>query len=373
MDFSWTLNEDVLVEIFNLLGRKTLLNASLVCRRWHEIAQQIIDSTITLAVAQVYGWRNRRLFKRILSEEAFGRGIRRVVVRDWHHSGLEKMSGHWPWLDGAYFAPTYAGPSDARWKNTRGQIESLARGVDILKLRSFTWAAVPHIPNALINVLQRNQDQCQVEIWRNELWSENAIGAYTPFMNQYALAKLDALPNIVRLELVVAPADSGLLERLGTLLISRKHKLRSFNLTTFGRVWPEGRSRPNWTSPSSPTDDRRTFLVQSTKWLAEPLGDKRGKLRLTEFELTNVCVCESARPTRLDELIDADGLVSLKLSCFSLLKHCSPLHFSSLNNLALGHRNGYINEKERCKPDWSSESARSFLTHCKKSSSTGPG
>ena len=366
--FSWTLNEDVLIHIFNHVGQRSLLNASRVCRRWHEISQEIIDRTVTLALAGVYARRNLRLFKRILSDVAIRKRIHRIVVRDWHLQKLEKITGDWPWLDGGYFSPAYTGPLDKWWKNTRRQVESLTRCLEILNLRSFTWAAVPHMPKVLMNALQQRRDQCEIEIRKNELWSENAMWSYSPYVNQYALANLSVLPKIVSLQLVIAPTDFGLLEKLGIFLVSRKETLRSLKLAAFGRWWPGrsgSRTDPQWAVPYPHIDEPQRVLVRSIDWLTKPLGDQGERLQLRDIELINVCVCALARPTQLDELIDVHRLASVRLSCFGFLKQCSPVHFSSLNTLSLGYRNGYINDREQCKPDWHSQSVRDFLICCK--------
>lgn len=365
MDLSRILNEDVLIQIFNHVGQLSLLNASLVCKRWHEVAQQIIDSTVTLALAEVYEERNLRLFKRIRSDDAFRQRIHRVVVRDWHHTKLEEIRGDWPWLDGGYFSQTYIGSLDEWWETTREQIEDLARCLRVLDLTSFTWAAVPQLPQLLIAVLRGKQNECQIHIKKNELWSENAIWAYSPFLNHRGLTHLDFLSNVVSLEFIIAPADPGLLEELGVFLASRRQTLRTLKLKAFGQLWPGSRAHVNWSDDVTRIDDPRLFLVRSTNWLTDPLGDEWKRLNLTNLELTNICVCTSARPSRLDEMTDVHRLASLKLSCFGFLNQCSSSDFSSLHTLSISFRNGYVMDREKCSSDWSSGSIRAFLIRCK--------
>ena len=111
MDVSRTLNEDILLQIFASLNQSSLLSASLVCKRWHNLAQQIIDSTVTLALAQVYEERNLRLFRRITSDEALCKRIKRIVVREvtgiaWRTTRFESTG--LGWMVGTSLEPTLA-------------------------------------------------------------------------------------------------------------------------------------------------------------------------------------------------------------------------------------------------------------------------
>ena len=231
------LNEDVLLQIFACLSQPSLLKATLACKRWHGLARQIIDSTVTLALAQVYEERNLNLFRRIHSDEALRKRIKKIVVRNWNHSKLEEIiRGDWPWLEGGYFSQSYPGANEEWWQSTREQVEGLATCLGVLELTSFTWAAIPSLPETLALVLRAKQQGSLTHVVKNELWADNALWAYSPFLNHHALANLYLLPNLVSLELLIAPPDSALLQELGLFLAARNNTLQSLKLTAFGRL-----------------------------------------------------------------------------------------------------------------------------------------
>ena len=376
MDVSQKLNEDVLLELFACLSQSTLLSATLVCKRWHEVAQQIIDSTITLALAEVYAERNLRLFRRIEADEALCSSIKRIVVRDWHHSKLQEIRGdwnrleddeirkYWPWRDGGYFSRTYAGENGQWWESTQEQVDALVRCLGVLKLTSFTWAAIPSVPDILARVLRERQQDSPIQILKNKLSVDNALWAYSPFCNHRGLANFYLLSNLVSFELLVAPSDSGLLQELGVFLTSINKTLQSLKVTAFGRLWLGAKTSLAGGVEQSHTGDQWLFLVRSMDWLTKPLIYQREKLGLRNLELTNFCICEPAQPISLEDITETQRLDSVKLSCFGLLERCHRPSLSSLHTLSLSFGNDVWEDVDRCISRWAPERIRSFLFKC---------
>ena len=101
------------------------------------MAQDVLDSSLSLTLAPVFEKRNLDLFNRICNDSAFRLRIHRLVIKDWHHDALDVVDGKWPWLDGDYFSSTYKTPH-ATWQGTAEQVRALVDCLRLLKLSSFS-------------------------------------------------------------------------------------------------------------------------------------------------------------------------------------------------------------------------------------------
>lgn len=205
------------------------------------------------------------------------------------------------------------------------------------------------MPLELALALSGHSD-CEIIISTNEHALDSAQWSFTPFLNHPFLQTLAVMStSIVKLDLIVLADDHGILSELGRI-IKLTTSLRSLKVCAIGKTPPSAR-------PGSRMSDKT--LVEDLAWLYPPLQDCEKRLRLTELELHNFCVCDS-KCLPLEEIIDMSYLRWLKLSCLQLLLSCeTPL--PGLRELRLAFSNDPLEDASRCITSWPAETVTSLL------------
>lgn len=299
----------------NATSKSTILAATSVCSRWHALAQRIIDNTVgPLTIGKKTSYQNLELFRRLKKDAAFRRRVHHLSIGDWHLSGLafDELS---PYRPAGYFTEDWS-EAERYADQTWPQIEGLIQVLPKLSLASFTWKALPFMPQPLTKALEATD--CEISIQRNEA-NSYAIWFYDVYINPKGLQNLHGIASrLFELELSVPAADAELLSRIGTL-IRLTRSLRKLG------IYAASRMRMNTQLARSLQGTRHaTFCtVDNMSWLClghtEPSPEPTNILRLSSLELTNFCIC-SIEQAKWIESIEWHNLRALRLTCIGLLR-----------------------------------------------------
>lgn len=164
------LPADILYEIFLDIWASTLpsmlLNVCLVCQKWRQIAQRILNGRMfRLVIGPGTEEKNNRRFDRIDNDPGFRGSIHYIHVTEVFSSGL-LFKGRTPHRTnenpdvqrGVY------GTLEQKSEVTQRQLERLAKIIsEAPALRTFRWDAKPRIPPVIVGAL-RNTTDCRIQV-----------------------------------------------------------------------------------------------------------------------------------------------------------------------------------------------------------------
>ncbi|CZT25224.1 uncharacterized protein RCC_10953 [Ramularia collo-cygni] len=325
------LNDELLLHIFDILkhdSKPALLAATVVCSRWHALAQRVIDGDVgPITIGPKTADRNVKLFGRMKRDRSFRQRIIRISIKEWCLRDMNyqfpdvlpyTLMREDPYRTDGYFSRTWS--DTARQKDpTWQQMQKLIDAVTTLSISTFTWSATPCMPRPLAQALARN-GQCSVRILDSRLVEEYMEFSYAPFLNHWCIASLGIVSTtLTSLCVVITAADTELLLGLGRLIWTtnklRELRIRCIGCMFYSRTIPYALSQTPFGSFTRVTD---------VIWLLRPSTmDSDNLLRLSTLELSNVCVCaDTAIPTWVEQ-VDWNRLDSLTITCVTLLEKIS--------------------------------------------------
>lgn len=303
--------------------RDALLHASLVCTRWHILAQRVLDTTIgPLTLGAKQNSTNDKLFRRLCRDESFQRRVKNIVVADWFVEPAAHYELQWPrpvplpspYEPGCYFSDDWSPPQQPL-HSAYTQMLALATALKSASLFSFTWKAIPCLPQQLASALSE-QHQCKVHVLRNEAALEYAEkGFYSPYLNTSTLHCLGMVRNMSTLEVLIPAADQSLTDRLARF-IRRAASLRKLAVYAVSHMWPP---------PAKPLELSADFGRSTILPFARlfPLDGEclPFPLKLSSLELVNVCICcPPSKTAQLLNVIEWQNVRHLRITCLGLLR-----------------------------------------------------
>ncbi|KAF2245798.1 hypothetical protein BU26DRAFT_521354 [Trematosphaeria pertusa] len=322
--------------------RPSLLNATLVCKRWHSIAQRILDGHLDqLIVSPVTEARNKLLFDRIESDAVFQKRIHTITVADVFSSGLVHIQAarFFPPHD----LPRVKGPYgwlEPRSQSTWNQLEHLARVIERSSLRNLIWAAKPRMPMCIFDAVE-NCSTCRVQIQFRDDYADSRFGPVT-FPSIETPGSLIALHGVAsrltRLGIVVPAFDMSsdtettMLHTLGDLL--SKSPLSALEIHAAGRLFANSVASPAFKT------------IRGFQWLPENVDCP---LSLRKLRLTNFCLCDADEPTvmRFQHFVQCRDIEEAHFTCPAFLDLLSKRH-TQLSALTLELDSRYESAYSSC-------------------------
>ncbi|KAF2798797.1 hypothetical protein K505DRAFT_414109 [Melanomma pulvis-pyrius CBS 109.77] len=349
---------DVLYDVFFVLWlshRSALLNASLVCKIWHQIAQHILNGCLdNVVISPNNVEQNRKIFERVEASEEFQKKLHSITVRDVFSSRL---------VPAEMTVPEFIQPNEEqrqrmyrireeRNQKTQIQLGQLARMISkCASLCNFVWEAKPRIPAIIMDAL-RDSPNCRIQIqFRDDYYAHHSGSAFI----------FPSIETHESISLLVPIASK--LTRLGVILpateISSVDETKPPMFQTLGRIVSCAPLQSLSVHAAGLLHSSSDFhSVTNIGWLTDNI---ELPLQVQEIRLSNICLCDASalETDAFRKSICWHNVRSVHFTCPSMLSLISP--DCQLTSLTVDLDPPYEDLNVSCTKTPSFQSIRAFI------------